>query len=98
MMPIAGPAIAGLNGSLLQLQSEMISVPGFAFRWTKKNECLMILAPALRTMAETKKDEGDCEKKRVIEFDMFVRDLDPKTDEKVRGGNRSRPDEQQNSK
>jgi hypothetical protein len=38
-------------------------------------------------MAQQTKPNEDPKKKRVIEFDMFVRDLEPsKEDEKVRGG------------
>lgn len=39
-------------------------------------------------MAHSPKDEnkGDLPKKRTIEFDMFVRDLEPEEDEKIRGG------------
>jgi len=37
-------------------------------------------------MAQQRKPNEDPKKKRVIEFDMFVRDLEPSKEEKVRGG------------
>jgi hypothetical protein len=37
-------------------------------------------------MAQQTKPNEDPNKKRVIEFDMFVRDLEPSQEEKVRGG------------
>jgi hypothetical protein len=37
-------------------------------------------------MAQQTKPNEDPKKKRVIEFDMFVRDLEPSKEEKVRGG------------
>ena len=37
-------------------------------------------------MAKETKPSEDPKKKRVIEFDMFVRDLKPSEEEKVRGG------------
>jgi hypothetical protein len=37
-------------------------------------------------MAQQIKPNEDPQKKRVIEFDMFVRDLEPSQEEKVRGG------------
>ncbi len=37
-------------------------------------------------MAQQTKPNEDPKKKRVIEFDMFVRDLEPSEEEKVRGG------------
>jgi hypothetical protein len=36
-----------------------------------------------------KKENNDSPEKRIIEFDMFVRDLEPEQDEKVRGGGKS---------
>ena len=33
-----------------------------------------------------KKDNEDLPKKRIIEFDMFVPDLEPEQDEEIRGG------------
>jgi hypothetical protein len=33
-----------------------------------------------------KKEEDNPRKKRTIEFDWFVRDLEPEQDEKIRGG------------
>ncbi len=38
----------------------------------------------------SQKDKDDSSKKRVIEFDMFVRDLEPKQDEKIVGGGTTR--------
>ena len=35
------------------------------------------------------KENNDSPKKRIIEFDMFVRDLEPEQDEKIRGGGKS---------
>lgn len=49
-------------------------------------------------MPESKKYEENPEKKPVIEFDMFVRDLDPKADENVRGGSRGSTDDNKSSK
>jgi hypothetical protein len=40
-------------------------------------------------MAQQTKPNEDPKKKRVIEFDMFVRDLEPSEEEKVRGGSGS---------
>jgi len=44
-----------------------------------------------------KKDNNDSPKKRIIEFDMFVRDLEPEPDETIRGGgkgaNQYKPDD-----
>ena len=40
-------------------------------------------------MAQQTKPNEDPKKKRVIEFDMFVRDLEPSEEEKVRGGGSS---------
>jgi hypothetical protein len=40
-------------------------------------------------MAQQAKPNEDPKKKRVIEFDMFVRDLEPSEEEKVRGGGSS---------
>ena len=37
-------------------------------------------------MAQQTKPYEDPQKKRVIEFDMFVRDLEPSEEGKVRGG------------
>jgi hypothetical protein len=37
-------------------------------------------------MAQQTKPNEDPKKKRVIEFDMFVRDLEPSAEEKVCGG------------
>jgi hypothetical protein len=37
-------------------------------------------------MAQQTKPNEDPKKKRVIEFDMFVRDLEPSEEEEVRGG------------
>ena len=37
-------------------------------------------------MAQQTKPNEDPKKKRVIEFDMFVRDLESSEEEKVRGG------------
>jgi hypothetical protein len=37
-------------------------------------------------MAQQTKPNEDPKKKRVIEFDMFVRDLEPGEEEKLRGG------------
>jgi hypothetical protein len=37
-------------------------------------------------MAQQTKPNEDPKKKRVIEFDMFVRDLEPSEEEKVRAG------------
>jgi hypothetical protein len=33
-----------------------------------------------------KKENDELPKKRIVEFDMFVRDLEPEQDEKIRGG------------
>lgn len=38
-------------------------------------------------MARPHKDEKPDDKKRVIDFDMFLRDLDPDESDEVRGGN-----------
>ena len=35
------------------------------------------------------KDNNDSPKKRIIEFDMFVRDLEPEQDETIRAGGKS---------
>ena len=35
------------------------------------------------------KENNDSPKKRIIEFDMFVRDLEPERDERIRGGGKS---------
>jgi len=35
------------------------------------------------------KENNDSPKKRIIEFDMFVRDLEPEQDERIRGGGKS---------
>ena len=44
-----------------------------------------------------KKDNNDSPKKQIIEFDMFVRDLEPEPDETIRGGgkgaNQYKPDD-----
>jgi hypothetical protein len=44
-----------------------------------------------------KKENGDSPKKRIVEFDMFVRDLEPEQDEKICGGgktaNQYKPDD-----
>ena len=39
-----------------------------------------------------KKENDDSSKKRIIEFDMFVRDLEPEHDKKIRGGGKT-PDQ-----
>jgi hypothetical protein len=44
-------------------------------------------------MAQQTKPNEDPKKKRVIEFDMFVRDLEPSEEEKVRGGGPKNPSE-----
>lgn len=45
--------------------------------------------PTKRIMAQETKPSENPQKKRVIEFDMFVRDLEPSEEEKVRGGSGS---------
>jgi len=40
-------------------------------------------------MAQQTKPDEYPKKKRVIEFDMFVRDLEPSEEEKIRGGSGS---------
>jgi len=35
------------------------------------------------------KESNDPPMKRIIEFDMFVRDLEPEQDERIRGGGKS---------
>ena len=47
------------------------------------------------------KDNDVSPKKRIIEFDMFLRDLEPEQDEKIRDGRKSgehqhKPDDSQN--
>jgi len=37
----------------------------------------------------SQKGEDKSPKKRIIEFDMFVRDLEPDKDDKVRGGGKT---------
>jgi hypothetical protein len=44
------------------------------------------LLPAAGNNMAHKKEEDDSRKKRTIEFDWFVRDLEPERDEKIRGG------------
>jgi hypothetical protein len=43
------------------------------------------------------KENNDPPKTRIIEFDMFVRDLEPEQDERIRGGgesaNQHKPDD-----
>ena len=50
-------------------------------------------------MAQPTEPSEDPQKKRVIEFDMFVRDLEPSEEEKVRGGGGShqRPPENEDA-
>jgi hypothetical protein len=40
-------------------------------------------------MASEKRDDDKALKKRTIEFDMFVRDLEPDKDDKIRGGGKT---------
>jgi hypothetical protein len=44
-----------------------------------------------------KKENDELPKKRIVEFDMFVRDLEPEQHEKIRGGgktaNQHKPDD-----
>ena len=44
-----------------------------------------------------KKEEDDSCKKRTIEFDWFVRDLEPEQDEKIRGGGGKKSEPEQES-
>lgn len=44
-------------------------------------------------MASNKR-ENDSPKKRTIEFDMFLRDLEPEEDGKIRGGHGKTEDQQ----
>ena len=37
----------------------------------------------------SQKGDDKSRKKRIIEFDMFVRDLEPDEDEKIRGGGKT---------
>jgi hypothetical protein len=50
-------------------------------------------------MTQPTKPNEDPNKKRVIEFDMFVRDLEPSEEERVRGGGGSHqnPSENENA-
>ena len=45
----------------------------------------------------SEKGDNKSPKKRIIEFDMFVRDLEPDKEEKIRGGGKTgeeKPDDQ----
>ena len=58
--------------------------PGFC---STAQDAVVIIARARGAiMAEKTKPNEDPKKKRVIEFDMFVRDLEPSEEEDVRGG------------
>ncbi len=52
-----------------------------------------IVDQSIDLMARLPKDEKPDETKRVIDFDMFLRDLDPADDDEVRGGSNSSPRE-----
>ena len=43
-----------------------------------------------------KKENDELPKKRIVEFDMFVRDLEPEQDEKIRGGGKTANQHQPN--
>ncbi len=53
--------------------------------------------PAGRNNMAHKKEEDDSRKKRTIEFDWFVRDLEPEQDEKIRGGGGKKSEPEQES-
>jgi hypothetical protein len=53
---------------------------------TDQDAVVMIALAGGAIMAQQKKPNEDPKKKRVIEFDMFVRDLEPSKEEDVRGG------------
>jgi len=53
---------------------------------TDQDAVVIIASAGGAIMAEQTKPSEDPKKKRVIEFDMFVRDLEPSKEEKVRGG------------
>jgi len=55
------------------------------------------LSAARLIMGESGKQDDGRENKRVIEFDMFVRDLEPDEEESLRGGTNN-PDSQQPDK
>jgi hypothetical protein len=59
------------------------------FGSTDQNAVVIIALARGAIMAQQTKPNEDPKKKRVIEFDMFVRDLEPSEEEKVRGGDGS---------
>jgi len=58
--------------------------PGFCS--TDQDAVVIIALARGAIMVQETKPNEDPKKKRVIEFDMFVRDLEPSEEEKVRGG------------
>ena len=59
------------------------------FGSTDQDAVVMIALARGAIMTQPTKPNDDPKKKRVIEFDMFVRDLEPSEEERVRGGSGS---------
>jgi hypothetical protein len=66
------------------------------FGSTDQDAVVIIALARGAIMAQQTKPNEDPKKKRVIEFDMFVRDLEPSEEEKVHGGGGSPKNPSQN--